>query len=73
VRVTNPEDVKMGQWWCMCCEKDLCPVEYDDLEYITDDMNETDPTERIGIRVWTTRESALAELKLEGCSQEVKS
>jgi hypothetical protein len=62
MQITNPEDVKIGQWWCMCCELDLYPVDYDDLEYITDDMNETDPTEKKGIRVWTDKESALLEL-----------
>lgn len=63
-RITRPEDVKLGQWYTMCCHLDLYEVEDDDdVQFIRDDMLEEDEREKLGVMAWETRREALLDLR----------
>lgn len=68
MRVENPGNVKIGDWYTSCCIIDLLQiVSAADLVWVADHLREynDDPDEALSIRVWDSRESALRELSME--------
>lgn len=60
MKVTKPEDLKMGKWHTRCCQRELEEIRtQEDIDQIIDDWDDT------GIRsheVWETKLEALQEI-----------
>ena len=65
MRITQPNDVALGQWYTVCCAVELTQIADDSeaaqvSDILRGDME--DPEAAIGIKIWDTEESALSEL-----------
>ena len=60
-QITDANELKVGQWVAYCCELDLRQIESEDE--IAEIIEDWDDDDGLVPRVWTTKESALAELK----------
>jgi hypothetical protein len=57
-------DIKVGWWYTICCEHDLCQIAADDeLNGMVGDLKNPKAVFPEGFGVWETKEEALAALK----------
>lgn len=58
--ITDPDDLKVGQWATWCCHQDLEQIDANLLEQIREDFINPDPWPIW--KVWNTRKEALEDI-----------
>jgi hypothetical protein len=58
------EEIKVGWWYTICCEHDLCPImAEDELNAMVADLKDSRKIFPEAFGVWETKEEALEALK----------
>ena len=62
MRITKPEDIKIGQWRSMCCHEDLRQIEdQEEVDWIIDFWDEIGGISSPS--VWDTKKNALLDMR----------
>ena len=61
MKILNPEDIKIGQWGTMCCERNLELISNkEDIDFV---IGMWDDTGHSSYEVWETKKEALLTLR----------